>query len=162
MCQPIFDLNLDEFDNADEASKDLNDATGNTYVPKIYIGNKYIGGYTQLKQAILAGQLDESYAEMIQPGVEFTCMTGEEAVTAEDEETDETTEPLPTPPPTAEEIEEGNLEPPADLPAGPEAIADDGTITYGDCGLTVGKCYALYSYGEPSFWLASDKSSEEA
>jgi len=65
MCQPIFDLNLDEFTNTDDASQDLNDATGNLYVPKIYIGSKYIGGYTQLKQAILAGQLDESYVEYI-------------------------------------------------------------------------------------------------
>jgi hypothetical protein len=87
-------------------------------------------------------------------------MTGEEAVAAEDEETGESTDPLPTPPPTAAEIEEGNLEPPADLPAGPEIIDDEGTISYGDCGLTAGKCYALYSYGDSSYWLASDKSSD--
>jgi hypothetical protein len=141
----------------------LNDATGNLYVPKIYIGRKYIGGYTQLKQAILAGQLDDSYAEYI--GTEFglECKTGEEAVADEDEEFGEETEPLGPEPPTEEEIEEEDLEPPVDLPTEPEVIdPDTGAITIEGCNIEVGKCYAFYSYGDSSSWLASDKTSEEA
>ena len=109
----IYELFLDELDNEKEATDAFNVWVGTDYVPKIFIGSKFIGDYSSLKTELKCAKTLDEWA------LENGGMSGADAVAEMDRITKQKTPDCPDTP--VEPIVKPPVEPPVVPvePAGP-------------------------------------------